>query len=366
MKSCVITAHPDDEILWFSSILFRENPDVICVTCGRDNNDHIYRKESFKKTMNILDIKNYEILCFPDTNKRLDLSKLEKSLNSFRKEEYDKVYTHGPFGETHNNIHHQDVSYIVNKVFKNVYSIAWNLYPDISNFLSKEEFTLKKYLFGTIYSEEYKLLCDSFEISPVENFINLSRESTEIFYYGIANFGDNHELLGKKYKDFWGFEYSPYEIERHESILSLVKMLEPKNIIEYGACEGLLTKKLSSYFPIECTEKAPTYRQRLIEKGFNVVDNPNSSNYSLSIVAAFLEYLDRPEEFLNQIKSKNLLVDVILNSNLDLKLEGILNNYREIDNVIVNSRWEKMYNGNKKEKMEVYKLGSHIHLFEKK
>lgn len=366
MKSLIIVAHPDDEVLWFSSVLFRDNPDVICITSGRNKDDESYRKKAFEKTMDILNIENYEMLDHPDTDGRLNLSQLEKDLSRFTSEKYDRIFTHGPFGDTHNHIHHQDVSYLVNILFDNVFSTAWNLYPDVVNHLSRPEFDLKKYLMGTVYSEEYHLLMDSYEISAVEKFIQLTLESAEIFYWGIANFGDNHDRLGRKYLDFWGFENSPYEIERHNAILALVRKANAKKIIEYGACEGILTEKLSKLATVECTETAPIYRKRLREKGLNLVDDPKSLDYDLSILAAFLEYLEHPEKFLERIDSKFIIIDVLLCSQLDKKLDDLLGDYKKVNEIIVRPRWERMYHAMVKEKMEIYRLGAHCQLYEKK
>ena len=40
----VVCAHPDDETLWFSSVLARYHTDVICVTCGWDDDTRARRQ----------------------------------------------------------------------------------------------------------------------------------------------------------------------------------------------------------------------------------------------------------------------------------------------------------------------------------
>lgn len=365
MNDLIVIAHPDDEIIWFSSILFRNNPDIICVTGGRDENDKNYRLDSFINAMNILGIKNYYFLDFPDSNQRLDIVELEKALNPFVSQAQRNVYTHGPYGEIFNHIHHQDVSYIVHKLFKKVYSVAWNIFPDIVNTFSIQEYDLKKYLLGTIYSREYAILYDSYRITSSEEFVELDFQSIEVYYWAIANFGDHHELLSENHKDFWGFADSPYELERHAAIVVLAKKTSAQNILEFAACEGILTDLLSDFAKVDCTEKANKYKNILLSKGYSVVDNPQTINYDLSILASFLEYLDDPNIFLQNMESRYLIIDVILDSKLDFQMETILENYKKIEEFFIEGRWERMFHDSSKAKLPVYKLGSHCALYEK-
>jgi len=366
MKTLIVIAHADDEALWFSSVLLREDPEIICVTSGRNREDSKKRKEAFKKAMKLIGVKNYSFLNYPDTEERLDVEKLKRDLRGISKNYYDRVFTHGLNGDTHNHPHHQDVSYVVHQIFKNVYSTAWNQYPEVVNQLTPEEFLIKKYLIGTFYYQEYDLLKDAYEISAIEKFSKFSKESSEIFYYSIANFGDNHEYLGYRYKDFWGYKNSPYEIDRHQAIVEMTKRTSPKNILEFGSCEGILTSKLNEIAPISCIEKSITYKKVLEKKGFNLVNDANTENYELSVVASFLEYLKDPDEFLNKIKSDKVIIDVILDSNLDKRIRVIMKSRKLVAEEIIRPRWEKMYWGTNKEKLEVYRLGSHVYLYGKK
>ena len=149
-------------------------------------------------------------------------------------------------------------------------------------------------------------------------------------------------------------------------IILLARYASPHFILEYGACEGVLTEKLMNLGVVDCVEKAHVYRDRLKQKGFNIVDNPDTSLYDIVIAAAFLEYLEDPKDFLQSVKSKFLLIDVILNSNLDTNIQNILSDYALIQDAIVRPRWEQMYHGDVKEKMETYRLGSHGYLFKQK
>lgn len=366
----IIIAHPDDETLWFSSVLLRNDCEVILVTCGnsKDRKREEERKNEFKKAMKLFGISNYTILWHEDTENRLNLSKLEKDLKKFSKKNYKEIYTHGPYGETYNHQHHQDVSYVVHKVFKNqeIYSTAWNLHPNKINVLEKDEYFFKKYVIGTIYEKEYETLQDAYEISAVEKFVQLEFEEVDVYYWSCANFGDNHDYLSK-YKDFWGFTSSPYEIERHDLIIDIINKIPCKKILEIGACEGVLTAKLSINYQVDCVERCMKYRTILKEKGFSVLHNPRYSNYDLTILAQVLEYIPNYEKYLKEINSRFILIDMIPSINRKRIIESALSDkYSLIHEAYLVPRWEPMYIDGRKKKLEIYRMGSNVLLFKKK
>jgi hypothetical protein len=367
MKTLIVVAHPDDEILWFLSIILREDADVVCVSCGRNAADSKIRKRAFIETMRLLDVSNYRFLNYNDSTSRLNVKRLITDLKKLDKDKYEMIYTHGYMGEIYNHVHHQDLSFAVHQVFENVMSISWNQYPSKINVLTAEEYNLKKYILGTIYYQEYDLLADAYEISAIEKFICVSKEASEILYFSSVNFGDHHELLGVRYCDFWGFKNSPYEMERHEAIRLLAQKIKPKNILEYGACEGILSEKLRGLAPVYCVEKSSTFRKRLKKKGFEILHRPENGKYDVVIVASFLEYLQRPTEFIRKLNSRVVIADVILGSKLEQAInKELVLKYKLIDEKIVRPRWERMFWGEKKENVDVYRLGSHVYLYEKR
>lgn len=367
-KVLIITAHPDDEALWFSSIALRNNADLICITCGNNKKIRARRLEELETSCHLLGIGNLEVLNFNDDfESRLDIDKLAKILDKFKSENYDEVYTHGPLGDTNEHIHHQDISYVVNQVFDNVYCTAWNLYPTIINNLSEGEYRIKKFIMGTIYHVEYYRLIETYEISSVEKFIKISRDASKVYYWGIANFGDNHDFLSKSYKDIWGYQHSPYEIERHNRIVEIVKKLKPDRTLEIGSSEGILTDKISSLTKVDCTENVPLYIETLTAKGYKVTRSPKYSAYDLTIVAGVLEYITNKKVFLKNLSSKYLLIDIIISSKLSELVETTLaESHVLIEKTIQLPIWEKMYVNGKKEDLELYRLGSTIYLYEKR
>ncbi|MBI4155529.1 PIG-L family deacetylase [Candidatus Woesearchaeota archaeon] len=364
----IIIAHPDDEAFWFSSILLRSDCEVILVTCGDTKKRKEGRKKEFEKSMKLFGVKKYTILSHKDKPGRLDIKNLEEDLRKFSNKNYDEIYTHGIYGDTYNHPHHQDVCYTVHKVFQNrkVYSTSWNLFPDKVNLLEKEEYILKKYVIGTIYEIEYEKLQDAYEISSIEKFIQLDFEEIDVFYWSCANFGDHHDYLSK-YKDFWGFTSSPYEIERHDLIINLIKNIPCKKILEIGACEGVLSKKLSGVYKVSCMEKNPKYKKILKQKGFLVLENPKYSDYDLVIFAQVFEYIKNEEEYLSKIDSNYILIDITPSKKRKRRIKKFLSDkYKLICEDYLSPRWEPMYIGGKKKKLEIYRMGSNAMLFEKK
>ncbi len=347
-KTLVVVAHPDDEVLWFFSILMRNDCDVVCVTNGRDDGDRAHREPAFRKSMSVLGVENHWNLDYPDGPARLDILQLGADLKRFSSRSYDRVFTHSPFGETFEHSHHQDVCHAVHQTFENVHSVAWNAFPEIVNALTPSEYALKKYLLGTVYHDEYRNLKRTYPVLSVETFIEYSREAVDIFYWSIADGGNNHERLAK-YDDFWGFQSSVYERERHKAILDFVALTSPGTILEYGSCEGVLTRKLSLIAETHCVETAPSYVAKLAAQGFKIVQSPRGEDYDTAVVASFLGYLDSPRQFLDSLRSEHLVVQVGLGSELENDMLSLLPRYDLSSQSVVRPRWEHLVRGGKSE-----------------
>ena len=366
MSSLVIVAHPDDEVLWFYSVLARDVCDVVVVTNGRDEADRSFRLPAFRRAMVELGVRTYWMWQYPDTQERLDVESLTRDLGTLKEQGYSSVYTHSPYGEVYEHKHHQDVSYAVHQVFRDVHSVSWNAFPTMIRTLSRPEFDHKRHLMGTVYGLEYRLLKSAYPLSAVEAFSTFSKESVEIFYWSTANFGDAHERLGRRFPDFWGFRRSAYERERHEAITRLVRALAPKSILEFGACEGVLSSKLLEVAPVTCVEKAPVYRELLSKEGYTLIDEPETDRFDVAVVASFLEYLTSPHEFLRTLRSRGLVVETIAGSKTDNMLCETLSDYGLISETMIEPRWEGIEWGDTTEELGIYRLGAHVCAFEKK
>ena len=359
----VVCAHPDDETLWFSSVLARYRADVICVTCGWDDETRRRRQAEIEQAAAAQDVANLHILGYPDdprrrSGRRLDIARLVADLQRFPASSYDAVFTHGPYGEVNQHPHHQDVSFAVHHVFDNVLSVAWNQYPSLVHELTPDEYQLKQHVIGTVYWREYGKLATTYEIASHERFARLSRAAVDIFYWGIANFGDHHQYLGSRYEDVWGFGTSPYETERHKLIARLAETVRPRRILEVGAAEGHLTRHLVQVAPVDCIETAPVYAARLAEHGFTVVAEPDTHTYDLIVLAAVLEYMPNAESYLAGLMSPYVITDTHPQFPLDRVEKHLADRYELVDCRFIAPRWERQRHGRTVEDFLVYKIGS--------
>ncbi len=362
-RALVVCAHPDDETLWFSSVLARYHTDVICVTCGWDDETRRRRQAEIEQAAAAQGVANLYILGYPDDPRRrgghrLDIARLVADLQRFTVVGYDLVFTHSPYGEVNQHPHHQDVSFAAHQVFDDVLSVAWNQYPMLVHELTPEEYQLKQHVMGSVYWREYGQLASTYEICSHERFTRLSRAAVDIFYWGIANFGDHHQYLGSKYEDVWGFGASPYEAERHRLIARLAAAVRPRRILEVGAAEGHLTRHLVRVAPVDCLETASVYTARLAEQGFTVVDEPDTHAYDLIVLAAVLEYMPAPDAYLAGLMSSYVITDTHPSFPLDRVEKHLADRYELIDRRFVAPRWERQRHGETIEDLLVYKIGS--------
>jgi hypothetical protein len=294
---------------------------------------------------------------------RLDVTRLADELSPFAERGYDAVFTHSPYGEVNHHPHHQDVSYAVHQVFDRVHSVAWNQHPTLTHDLTAAEYGLKQHVMGTIYWQEYAALATTYEICAQERFAEISRDASEILYWGVVNFGDRHETLGARYPDMWGFATSPYENERHETIERLAASTNPTRILEVGAAEGHLSRRLSRIAPVQCVEPATTYAARLADQGLTVVPLDEATDCDLVVLAAVLEYLPDPVSYLQTLTAPRVLTDTHPRFPFNRVSEGLARNYTLVRREFVSPRWEPMRHGTTTETLSIYKIGAEVALW---
>ena len=137
----IIVAHPDDELIFFSSILKSKSRKVICFTVSEDKNvnkgrEVIQTKAPFK---NWLFLNQRELSTYSYINSSSYIKSYQKLKSSLSKiiEVGDTIYTHNPWGEYGHEDHIQ--------VFKAVKDL-------------KKKFRLKIFMNGYVSNKSYNLM----------------------------------------------------------------------------------------------------------------------------------------------------------------------------------------------------------------
>lgn len=202
-----MTAHPDDETLFFAGLIFsrpRSSMKVICVTNGDADGQGNARLADFNKACSLLEVES-RVLDFPDVyENRLDVTRLANELSKYEAKE---VFTHGIFGE-YGHPHHQDVSFAVHKNFagkSKVYSPAYNVFPEIRVSLSEHDWKRKFEILRDCYWTETKRFQQYLPCTWEEGFVRLNVDEVTIAYTAICS--------GETFKpadDSTLSSYSPY------------------------------------------------------------------------------------------------------------------------------------------------------------
>ncbi|MGD0196620.1 MAG: PIG-L family deacetylase [Solirubrobacteraceae bacterium] len=229
-ETLLVVAHPDDEALWFTSVLTRHAPvQLVVVTHDRDERVARRRRAELEGSAALYGIAAVTTLDHIDEwDRRLDLEQLHADLERFASgQRYRSVFTHGPLGETLWHPHHQDVSLAVHNLFDEVWSTSWNQAPDSVVALSPEELTRKREAIGSIYWREYLRLRRNYEISAVESFARLDRATVQELYaraseasWSPAEAGRGRRLARR------ALQAGAFETERDERVHELLREAE--------------------------------------------------------------------------------------------------------------------------------------------
>jgi LmbE family N-acetylglucosaminyl deacetylase len=108
----IITAHPDDETLWFGgTVLTRPQRrwTVVCVTADRDATVAGRRRRELEAACAALGVAELIAWAIPDEPlARLPMEELARRVRALAFDRFTGVWTHGPSGE-YGHLHHQDV-----------------------------------------------------------------------------------------------------------------------------------------------------------------------------------------------------------------------------------------------------------------
>ena len=91
-NTALIVAHPDDEVLFFHTIMKKEKPFVVLMCSGSGKGSSLIRMREFKRAMKYYGLQ-YVFFTFGSKDKRLDLleSSIKKALSL---KDFSKVYSH--------------------------------------------------------------------------------------------------------------------------------------------------------------------------------------------------------------------------------------------------------------------------------
>jgi LmbE family N-acetylglucosaminyl deacetylase len=316
----VLVAHPDDETIGFSSVC--AGADVVSVTDGRWGGRADARADGFQQACELLGARRALLLNLPDIFPwRLPGEVLADRLRALGP--YRRVYTHSPF-EVHP--HHRDVALAASQCFEEIWVRSLGGYAAEAHVLDQEAYERKLDILNTIYRRELTLpeedpqrwvaeMLDT--VAGVEPFVPARR--TEV----IQALALTSPEIPADLPNAWAFEVSAYELERYNRTCQVLAQAcqapPPASILELGACEGAMTRRLRHLFPsahICAVESHPVLVRRLREhicrdRRINVVeasirDIPLAAD--LIVMAEMLWYVPEPvTNVLSRLRGSYLL-----------------------------------------------------------
>jgi hypothetical protein len=176
IENLIVTAHPDDETLWFGgTVLSRpdESWTVVCVTEPADR----ARLRDLEAACSALGVKGLQLGSLPDAPlARLPAQRLRERLQQVRWEDFDRIWTHGPSGE-YGHPHHQDVGWAVHieAMQRNlpVACVAYHSVAEATTLLTRDVFRRKASILSEIYRCEFYAFAHLLPSGSVEAFTRI-------------------------------------------------------------------------------------------------------------------------------------------------------------------------------------------------
>jgi hypothetical protein len=258
-STLVLVAHPGDETLAYSTVC--AGSDVVSVTEGGWPGF----TEEFRSACDRLGAKRALSLSLPNVDPwRLPKEVLIDRLKALGP--YSRVYTHSPL-EQHS--HHQDVALVASQCFKEIWVRGCGGYAVEAHVLSRGAFGRKLEILNQVYACQMA--------TPADNDHFFSTEAIGLEAFVPTRFSEVSQALAHTssgvclgVSDPWAFETSPYEQERYDRtcavLAHIVKEGPLSSIIEIGACEGAMTRRLRTLFPsakVTAVEVNPDFARRL-------------------------------------------------------------------------------------------------------
>ena len=155
VKCLIICAHPDDETIFFYSIIKKFKPYIICMS----NRGNKTRRKEFENALKHQGVDGV-LLNFPDMigfRWRWLEPLLISKLKNIKKNAHnlEGVYTHNNVGESGHH-HHFDLSCAARKVFKDKQIYLTSEYANEKD--EVKDYADKEYIVKSIYKSQYKML----------------------------------------------------------------------------------------------------------------------------------------------------------------------------------------------------------------
>ncbi|MBX7230920.1 MAG: PIG-L family deacetylase [Bdellovibrionales bacterium] len=203
-SNLIITAHPDDESIFFAGLVL-ENPNtpwsLICVTNGGNDGRAQERSQELSQACALLKITHFEQWDFQDQySVRLNQEQLQQKILKYLKtsSEIQEVFTHGPLGE-YGHPHHQDVSHAVHQALAStkipVWSAAYNCKPEKIVRLTEKNFNLKAKILTEIYPKESLRFIHLLPLQGVEGFSQFTPTESQWIYQMLTLTDENNTSL---------------------------------------------------------------------------------------------------------------------------------------------------------------------------
>jgi hypothetical protein len=311
----ILVAHPDDEVLWFSSYL-NEGKTVIA-TCA-DNRRHI-KTPYDSLNLGLVD----------DYNSRLDpediLDKIVMTVGNEALAKIDRIITHSYFGDTDQHWHHQDVAVAAAHLACRLKLAVVHCQADkavtrnVVKYLSDGEFKTKIDGLNNYFSEMQNIYFH-YPVFRDESLVEVP--TTEIFVY-YAQINEENTLIDVE--DFWGFGTNKWELERYALMCQAAKNIlagvqSQNNLIricDYGAHDGRFLDCLKLDYEVTKVgyDIESKYSNILRKKGYadkNINDPTYGQEFELVTMFSVLEYMTQEEytKVIARAKTSDLLLGI--------------------------------------------------------
>jgi len=257
----VLVAHPGDETFACSSVC--AGADVVSATDGGWEG----HAKAFRRACDQLGAARALVLSLPNVQPgRLPIAILASRLTALGP--YSRVYTHSPLEKY---AQHRDVALAASQAFDEIWVRSEAGFAAEAHVLSRIAFKQKLDMVNSIYPQQITDSVDDDQRCRAE-VIGVEAFAPARFADVVRAFTYASQEICPDVPDVWAFETSPYERERYNQTCALLAHLSrgvsPASILEIGACEGAMTRRLRALFPsakIRAVEANPIFARRLRE-----------------------------------------------------------------------------------------------------